>query len=345
MSDSVITSVDIRDRASEIGLFRGDAFERVYGSIRGVVGETEDVVALAGPRGTEPNSKSFARLIRRHAATVIVDAENRGGPSMLNLIASKVMPSGAPSGATYPYELSERCLFDGTLAYARRAMADRCLSRFTADAQGVGLVVERDFGRLLSLEFDNRILAGMSQSSWFVNTFVAEGFNVDPATGGGVFTSALAHLSAGNWLAINKLGDDGKPQQPYVRPNGAPLRADQILTRPDSDPFMVDIASYTDYYRIRASVFASGPTPAGALRYDFPAPHAPATPELAAVFVTLGCNGGELVPLNPISSTPYVRALLVGLARRRGMYRHRASLNWGRGPSRHGISTRSPGWR
>jgi hypothetical protein len=312
---STIKDLSVKDPDAEIGVFAGVPYERVYGLLHGEVGESEEVVGLTGPRAYRAEFEVIRPVDPVSRSVVVVDAENRGVPSMLNLITGKVMPSGAPSSVTYPHGLGDRCLLDGNLAYARVQWQTGVCQGVTPDAQGVGLVVERDFGRLLSLEFDKRILAGMSQSSWFVNTFVAEGFNVDPVTGSGVFTDALAHLSAGNWLAINKLGDDGEHQQPYVRPNGVPLRADQILTRPDSDPFMVDIASYTDYYRLRASVFASGPSPACAVRYNFPGPHAPATPELTAAFVTLGCSGGELVPLNPVSSIPYVRALLMGLAR------------------------------
>jgi hypothetical protein len=89
----------------------------------------------------------------------------------------------------------------------------------------------------------------------------------------------------------------------------------QILSRPHSDPFLVDIASYTDYYRLRASVFAASAMPALAVRYDFPAPHAPGSHDFAdTAFSTLGCNGGMPVPLNPISYAAYARALLIGLA-------------------------------
>src|SRR5690242_373283 len=58
-------------------------------------------------------------------------------------------------------------------------------------AQGVGEVIVRDFGLMLRgigsvgkaaglPSFDRALLVGVSQSAWFVNTFVAEGFNVPP---------------------------------------------------------------------------------------------------------------------------------------------------------------------
>jgi hypothetical protein len=61
-------------------------------------------------------------------------------------------------------------------------------------------------------------------------------------------------------------------------------------------------------------VFASAPLPERARHYDVPAPHAPGDPAWTSlVFESLGCNGGAEVPLNPVQSTPYVRALLAGL--------------------------------
>src|SRR5207253_3217044 len=86
--------------------------------------------------------------------------------------------------------------------------------------------------------------------------------NVDPVDGRAVYDGAFAHLSGGNWLAVNRWGDDGAPQAPYVRPNGVPVPAAELLTRPGSDPFLVEISSYTDYYRLRASRSAGPPPPA-----------------------------------------------------------------------------------
>ena len=117
------------------------------------------------------------------------------------------------------------------------------------------------------------VLAGASQSAWCVNTFVGEGFNEDPGTGSGVYDGAFAYLSGGNWLAVNRWGDDGAPQAPYARPAGVPVPAADLLTRPGSDPFLVEISSYTDYYRLRASRSADAPLPTRcpALRLPEPA--------------------------------------------------------------------------
>jgi hypothetical protein len=246
--------------------------------------------------------------------TVLLDAENRGGASILGALAGVPSRGTPPSASTYPVGLGERCLFDTGLSYARVQWQTGVCASVPPDAQGVGLVIVRDFGRALADDFTTRVIAGGSQSAWFVNTLVAEGFNVDPDSGRGVFDRAFAHLSAGNWLALNRLADDGEPQYPYVRPARAPLTAGEILTRPDSDPFYVDVTSYTDYYRLRGSVFASAVLPERARHYDLPAPHGPGDPAWASlVFDSLGCNGGVEIPLNPIASTPYVRALVAGL--------------------------------
>jgi hypothetical protein len=205
-------------------------------------------------------------------------------------------------------------LFDTGIAYARVQWQTAHCASVPADAQGVGLVIVRDFGRWLATDFDRLVIGGASQSAWFVNTFIAEGFNVDPDDGSGVFDCALAYLGAGNWLALNRLADDGAPQYPYVRPARPPLTAPEILARPESDPFYVDVTSYTEYYRLRGSVFASSTLPARARHYDVPAPHGPGNPQWASmVFASMGCNGGVEIALNPIQSGPYARALFMTL--------------------------------
>ena len=54
------------------------------------------------------------------------------------------------------------------------------------------------------------ILAGISQSGFYINTFLAEGFNADPATGQSVFDGAIAVDGTGNWLALNQLAKAGE---------------------------------------------------------------------------------------------------------------------------------------
>jgi hypothetical protein len=289
----------------------------VWGVARGVVAAHEDVVGLdrlPSPYEYASEFEVLRPVDRARRTAVVVDAENRGGPAMLGAVTGVGLRGTAPSVTTYPEGMGPGCLFDTGLSYARVQWQTEHCASIPPDVQGVGLVVVRDFARHLAEDFDVRVIAGASQSAWFVNTLIAEGFNVDPRHGGAVYTGALSYLSAGNWLALNRLADDGAPQYPYVRPARAPLTAAEILTRPESDPFFVDVTSYTEYYRLRGSVFASAPIPARARHYDVPAPHAPASPEFGSlVFAALGCNGGVEIPLNPIQSGPYARGLLVGL--------------------------------
>lgn len=336
---SRVTGVEV-EAVEPLGAFGGVAYARTRGTVDGRLGPGEDVAGIDRlpmvDDGCYPYRAEFEVIgpVDGDPRVTVVDAENRGGPSVFGLVAGvdarsgsvPERPTGAPSETTYPVGMGPGCLFDLGLAYARVQWQTGHAERVPVHAQGVGLVTVRDFARFLADgghpalgRHPRLVLSGASQSAWFVNTFVAEGFNTDPVTGGPVFAGALPHLSAGNWLAINRLAGDAEPQDPYVRPDASPLTAGEVLRRPASDPFLVDVASYTEYYRLRASVFAGAPLPANARRYDLPGPHAPGSPDLAAAaFELLGCNGGIEVPLNPTNCAPYVRALLVGLANELG---------------------------
>ena len=275
-----------------------DGWERTWGTASGWAGPDDGVVRLDAEHGWTAAFELIGPVDGTHDA-VLVDTENRGGRSTHDMVAPEIRA--------------------GRVAYARVQWQVGHADGVPEHAQGVGLVILRDFGRWLRERFRVLVLAGASQSAWCVNTFVAEGFNVDPARGSGVYDGAFAYLSGGNWLAINRWGDDGAAPAPYVRPDGVPVPAADLLTRPESDPYLVEISSYTDYYRLRASRSADAPLPARALHYDFPSPHAPGTvapPE--AVFGLLGCNGGHEVPMNPIAAGPAVRATLLGLFREVG---------------------------
>jgi hypothetical protein len=113
-------------------------------------------------------------------------------------------------------------------------------------------------------------------------------------------------------MAINKLaGVD--PQDAYLRPNGRPPPYRRILRHPHTDPVLVDVANYTDFYRLRAGLTDVRRLPRGVRRYDWPSPHQSFSPD--AVFGGFGCNGGKAIPLNPLRYSPYLRALTRAVAR------------------------------
>jgi hypothetical protein len=180
-----------------------------------------------------------------------------------------------------------------------------------ATAQGVGEVIVRDFARALRATAPRRALIGVSQGAFFVTSFLAEGFNALPG-GGRAYDQMLTVDGNGNWMAINGLAGTS-PEDPYVRQNGRPLPYRILLHRPRTDPLLVDVANYTDFYRLRAGLTDRGRLPSGVRRYDWPSPHQSFPP--ATVFGGLRCNGGRQVPLNPLRYGPYLRAVVHGMAR------------------------------
>jgi hypothetical protein len=324
---SGITAVNV-DAVEVVGEVRGVPYSRYAGTVEGRVAPDEKVVGLGAQPvdadGFVTWSAEFEAIRPTDGArfgAVVVEATNRGAPLFPLLV-------NGPASETEPF--GDGLLFEGRGAYARVQWQTGIAPGIPDDAQGIGLVALRDFGRLLRAgatvdgqptelgRYDTAMLVGWSQAAWMVDTLVAEGFNVDPQRRGrGVYDGAIALDGAGNWLAINELGDDGAPQEPYARPDGVPLRPAQLLTRPATDPLFVDIANYTDFYRLRASV-SDRDVPAKLRRlyrrYDWPAAHAPGSiAGPAVVFGSYGCNGGTEVPLNPIDFRPYLRALFASL--------------------------------
>lgn len=307
-------------------------WQRTSGTLHGVVGAGEQVIGLdALSRDAEGGyswSAEFEVLEPGGAADlVLVDMENRGRPATLLALEQLALGSAdsTPTGAVYPPGRGTGFLAEQDLGYARVQWESGIATGVPGSAQGVGEVVVREFGRLITgaadpqdgntslPRFGGAVLTGISQSAWFVTTFLAEGFNVDPVTGDGVYAAALAVSGTGNWLAVNQLAGE-ETQRPYLLEDGVPLTYEQVLTRPASDPLYVDVATYTDYYRLRASVTAHADRSPHVRRYDWPAPHAgPAYPD-AMVFGLLGCNGGIEVPRNPIAYDPYLRSVVSDIA-------------------------------
>ena len=321
---SAITAIDIA-RDVPAGSFGGVDWRAIEGVIRGEASAGEPVAglsALAAGRPAVPYAITF-RIVAPETASnadaVVVEAPNRGNP----IIARSL---GAPGGAAASQELAE--IGDGFLLKHGIALA---AAQWQAglpggppeSAQGLGEVAMRDFGRWLggafrsgkerAPVFRHRVLAGVSQSAWFVNTFVAEGFNADPRTGRAVYQGAFTRNGNGVVLAINGFAAGG-PQFAYARNDLAPLTPDELLSRRASDPELVDVASLNDFYRLRASLFARAPTRPGLHRYATAAPHARgggAPPE--TVFGTMKCNGGAPTALSNMSDALYLRPLLLGL--------------------------------
>ena len=330
---SRITGISVSGSES-VGTFAGVPYARTWGTITGVVAPGENVYGLEalphnhdGDYEYTTEFEIIAPVKTGLSSVIVVEAENRGNPVFLDSL-NGIAASGAPSLATYAPGLGNGFLFEHATSYARAQWQTGIAAGVPKEAEGVGEVIVRDFGRLLAgrtrIEtksgFDlgtyrTLILSGISLSGFFVDTFIAEGFNVDPINGHGVFDGAIAVDGAGNWLALNQLAAaNGSPEHPYLVPNGKPLEAADLLKRPGSDPYYVDIANYTDFYRLRASLTDRAAVPARMRRYDWPSPHAAAPSGGGARSARASqCNGGVAVNLNPISYAPYLRAVMLEL--------------------------------
>lgn len=328
----------------DVGTFNGVPYVRTWGTVSGVVAPTEKVEGLAAlPKnaaGDYPYVSAFEIIApARDGAnsTVLVEAENRGSPVMIADL-DHIEVTGVPAKATYPGGLGNGFLENRAISYARVSWQTGISAGVPAAAQGVGEVIVRDFGRLLRGDRENlsgnqpglghygtRLLGGISQSAWFVNTFIAEGFNVDPTGVGRIFDGAIAIDGTGNWLALNQLAAaHHAAEAPYFAPDARPLTTRALLAHPGTDPFYVDVANYTDFYRVHASLTDTSDLPAGMRRYDWPSPHHPVTTEAdaAAAFSPDRkggpCNNGDAVPVNPTSYNPFLRTVVVELAHQVG---------------------------
>jgi hypothetical protein len=139
--------------------------------------------------------------------------------------------------------------------------------------------------------------------------------------GGPVFQGAIAVDGTGNWIALNELAAAADSKQfPYLVPDGKPLRASELLGGHASDPFYIDIANYTDFYRLRASYTDVATKNPRMRRYDWPSAHAPAPIDQRGGSARASrCNGGVIVDLNPIAHSAYLRAVTLELERELGV--------------------------
>lgn len=334
---SLVARIEITAE-TDLGTIAGVRVQRLHGVIYGEVAAGEAVAGLtdvAAGRSAVPYSTEFDLVAPRSPGPsdgVVVEVENRGMGILPAFIGSSAtagsLPAKSGSGTIDP---GTAALLRHHLAYARVHWQSGIAAGVPAQAQGVGEVILRDFGRLLGGDFAqadgaarlshfrHRLIAGISQSAWMVNALIAEGFNRDPARGLPVYQAAFTRDGAGNVLAVNRFAGKGR-QFAYLPLDRGPLTPAELLHRPGSDPLLVDVTALTDYYRVRASIFARASGPANLWRYATAAAHAPGgTVPPAMVFGTSRCNGGTAIPLNMINDGPYVKALLFELAARIGV--------------------------
>jgi hypothetical protein len=334
---SSIIAVDVA-RELPAGNYAGIEWRYIEGVIRGEVAAGEPVAGLSelgAGRASVPYVIVFHIVAPESASdadAVVVEAPNRGNPILARSLGAPGATAADQAAGAGP---TAAVVGDGFLLKHRISLA---AVQWQAGlpggppeaAQGIGEAAVRDFGRWLggafrggsgsapAPVFRHRVLAGVSQSAWFVNTFLAEGFNADPETGRGVYQGAFTRNGNGVVLAINSFSAGGR-QFPYARNDLSPLTPQEILSRPESDPELVDVVSLNDFYRLRASVFARSPRRPGLRRYATAAPHAragAASPEL--VFETMKCNGGAPIALSTVSDALYLRPIILGLLRSTG---------------------------
>jgi hypothetical protein len=334
---SRITSIAIAGSQS-VGTFGGAAYRRTWGTVSGVVSPRDTMRGfeqLAHDADGNYAYQSEFEIVAPEKpgvnSVILVEAENRGSPVYLNQVHEASI-SGPPSaGGGY---LGNGFLFAHATSYARVQWQTGIAASVPENAEGVGEVIIRDFGRMLAgrTQLDAKppvdfgtyhtlILGGISLSGFFIDTFLAEGFNADPGDGGAVYQGAIAVDGTGNWLALNELAAEaGVKEFPYVVPDGKPLRASEILGGHASDPFYIDIANYTDFFRLRASLTDVAPKNPRMRRYDWPSAHAPMPIDQSGGSARAGrCNGGVAVDLNPIPHAAYLRAVTLELERELGI--------------------------
>lgn len=328
--NSRITGMNVSG-SQPVGKFGSIYYTRTWGTLDGVVAPGENVHGLSALNHNSDGNYQYKAQFEVIAPTkagsnsaVVVEVENRGSPILLEAL-HEIAAAGPPSSVMYPEGMGNGFLFEHGTSYARVQWQYGIAAGVPKEAEGVGEVIVRDFGRLLAgrtkVDANNSfnlgsyrtvILAGISQSAFYLNTFLAEGFNADPETGKAVFNGAIAVDGVGAWLALNQLAaENGSDEYPYVVPDAKPLKPADLLKRPQSDPFYIDIANYTDFYRLRASVTDGAERPEAMRRYDWPSPHAAVSKETARR--ASKCNDGVSTDMNSISYRPYLRAVVLGL--------------------------------
>ena len=319
--------------ATDRDVWRGRV-QRVWGTVSGIVAPRDTIEGFDQlPHDADGNydyQSEFEIIAPEKAGTnsaIFVEVENRGRPVFYDELQEAEV-AGPPSATPNGGDPGNGFLFEHGTSYARVQWQTGIVASVPMQAEGVGEVIIRDFGRMLAghtqlaakppAEFGpyrTVILGGISLSGFFIDTYLAEGFNADPGDGGVVYQGAIAVDGTGNWIAINELAAEaGLKEFPYVVPDGKPLRASQILGGHVSDPYYIDIANYTDFYRLRASLTDIDTKNPRMRRYDWPSAHAPAPIDQSGGSARASrCNGGVPVDLNPIPHSAYLRSVTLEL--------------------------------
>lgn len=307
--------------------YGGVAYVKVHGAVHGQVG-INDFVAVHNlidyKQNLHPENAGTASFPYESEFELIVPAAGQPQDDVI-YVDSENRGSAVSQGALGGF------LQNHATAYARIQWQTGISKGVPNDVQGVGLVIMRDFARWLGgrtpqtqvtgqafkpVAYRKMILGGISQSAWLVNTFIAEGFNAEPVSGRKIFDAAVAVDGTGNWLAINQLAAARKVagQLPYVDPNGVPLAREELLHNPRTDPLYVDMANYTDFYRLRAGMTSTDYSSPTFRRYDWPSPHAVGNANSGA-----RCNSGQPVSFNTIRYAPYFRAVVLNVEKAIGV--------------------------
>src|SRR5882762_5622634 len=206
------------------GTFGTVPYTRTWGIVTGIVVPGERVNGFRslahGPGGNYEYQSEFEIIAPAKPdvnSVIVVEAENRGRPVLLNSLQG-IEIGGPPSAARYDSGLGNGFLFEHATSYARVQWQTGIAAGVPQQVEGVGEVIIRDFARLLAGRtkigpnpgfdpgtYHTLILGGISLSGFFINTFIAEGFNADPVDGRPVFNGAIAVDGTGNWLALNQL--------------------------------------------------------------------------------------------------------------------------------------------
>src|SRR5579872_1143749 len=316
------------------GTFNGVTYLRTWGTVFGIVTPADAIIGFDDlthdSNGNYDYQSEFEVIAPEKPGTnsaILVEVENRGTPVLLNQL-HEIEVSGPPSATTGGGNPGTGFLFKHGTSYARVQWQTGVAASVPENAEGVGEVIMRDFARMLaghtqlnapaSVDFgkyQTLILGGISLSGFYIDTFLAEGFNADPNNGGAVFQGAIAVDGTGNWIAINELAaQTGVKEFPYVVPDAKPLRASDIIGGHVSDPFYIDIANYTDFYRLRASLTDVDAKNPRIRRYDWPSAHAPQPVDQSGGSARASrCNGGAVIDMNPIPHNAYLRAVTLEL--------------------------------